>query len=650
MEDILLLCLITSKSSGLQGQPAMVTHQQGLGGTPAQVGFNAGDGVNFYALNTSRTAKILNIASESNVATPGRFMFRIDTEKIEDGGCNTGVNIANTNPLLIRSNPKRWKFGDTVELTWDQQQIPFSHQYVKLDIFYIILKEQTFELDWLHGGTVFPNISVDQQRASFQFLPRIYVGLFRLSPANGTDVWHTEAAWSDVFPVVPPSNTVSRTLCSVWYTSDKKLQAVSNDDSPPCPCTLNQALLDTGRFHRDPLCNSFTTGDTISLNCIHHGSADHCVRLNVLGSRGTGRLCCYDKTGNLMDARKLDGGGTVHRHHYFGSDGNIPFLSNFYFDIVPYLQCCVYQNETGNGGGQIRPLSLTANDMTTNIVGDTCPKFFERRPASDCKGYVPPRPARGNGDPHIKTLDGLPYTFNGAGEYVFIRDVDRNFTAQVRMEAVMINVEVRLNSIRVADVYLNGEPVDFHDARSLDIRGGSLFLLQEQVNNTKEFLVRFTKPLIAFSVKATADLINIITCLSDPELKGKVEGLLGNNDGNPDNDLQDDNGTVIAAMSPLRQIHYQFGEKFTSCGLPPDISNGQWNATGYTAGSKASLTCATGYIPVVSAEIVCGNDGLWDSKNVKCVPNTSGQDRLRLSLPMTIFVAFLLKFVTPDYL
>lgn len=453
-----------------------------------------------------------------------------------------------------------------------------------------------------------------------------------------------------------------------------------------------------------------------------------------------------------MDARKLDGGGTVHRHHYFGSDGNIPFLSNFYFDIVPYLQCCVYQNETGNGGGQIRPLSLTANDMTTNIVGDTCPKFFERRPASDCKGYVPPRPARGNGDPHIKTLDGLPYTFNGAGEYVFIRDVDRNFTAQVRMEAVMINgvkksasvftslvarsenvsdtVEVRLNSIRVADVYLNGEPVDFYDARSLDIRGGSLFLLQEQVNNTKEFLVRFTKPLIAFSVKATADLINIITCLSDPELKGKVEGLLGNNDGNPDNDLQDDNGTVIAAMSPLRQIHYQFGEKWritaeesmftypigktyndyavpsftpnfvapvmsddnavcggnfdcmydlqttgsieiamltkevteefevleqaaepvTSCGLPPDISNGQWNATGYTAGSKASLTCATGYIPVVSAEIVCGNDGLWDSKNVKCVPNTSGQDRLRLSLPMTIFVAFLLKFVTPDYL
>lgn len=55
--------------------------------------------------------------------------------------------------------------------------------------FWFVFQEQSFELDWLHGGTVFPNISVDQERASFQFLPRIYVALFRLSPADGTDVW-----------------------------------------------------------------------------------------------------------------------------------------------------------------------------------------------------------------------------------------------------------------------------------------------------------------------------------------------------------------------------------------------------------------------------------------------------------------------------
>ena len=36
------------------------------------------------------------------------------------------------------------------------------------------------------------------------------------------------------------------------------------------------------------------------------------------------------------------------------------------------------------------------------------------------------------GDPHIRTLDGLSYTFNGLGEYVLLETADGNFTLQGR--------------------------------------------------------------------------------------------------------------------------------------------------------------------------------------------------------------------------
>ncbi|XP_069107045.1 protein mesh-like [Argopecten irradians] len=65
----------------------------GLGGTPAQVGFNAGDGINYYAVNESRTAAIINLPRLSNVHVDGKFVFRIDTETIEQGGCNTGGTL-----------------------------------------------------------------------------------------------------------------------------------------------------------------------------------------------------------------------------------------------------------------------------------------------------------------------------------------------------------------------------------------------------------------------------------------------------------------------------------------------------------------------------------------------------------------------------
>ena len=40
----------------------------------------------------------------------------------------------------------------------------------------------------------------------------------------------------------------------------------------------------------------------------------------------------------------------------------------------------------------------------------------------------------GGGDPHIWTLDGTQYTFNGYGEYIMVESINANFTIQGRME------------------------------------------------------------------------------------------------------------------------------------------------------------------------------------------------------------------------
>ena len=49
----------------------------GLGGTPAQVGINRGDGVDFNVISESRSDDIINIASRSNINIPGVYVFSI---------------------------------------------------------------------------------------------------------------------------------------------------------------------------------------------------------------------------------------------------------------------------------------------------------------------------------------------------------------------------------------------------------------------------------------------------------------------------------------------------------------------------------------------------------------------------------------------
>ena len=59
----------------------------GLGGTPAHVGFNAGDGNRSATVPASRTPAIIDIETTSNVGILGMWVLQVDEEELEFGGC-----------------------------------------------------------------------------------------------------------------------------------------------------------------------------------------------------------------------------------------------------------------------------------------------------------------------------------------------------------------------------------------------------------------------------------------------------------------------------------------------------------------------------------------------------------------------------------
>ena len=64
----------------------------GLGGIPAQIGVNKGDGVGFETITKSRTQDIIKIASASNMGVPGVFVFKLSDADISIKNLNFTSN------------------------------------------------------------------------------------------------------------------------------------------------------------------------------------------------------------------------------------------------------------------------------------------------------------------------------------------------------------------------------------------------------------------------------------------------------------------------------------------------------------------------------------------------------------------------------
>ncbi|XP_032049167.1 mucin-4 [Aythya fuligula] len=200
-----------------------------------------------------------------------------------------------------------------------------------------------------------------------------------------------------------------------------------------------------------------------------------------------------------------------------------------------------------------------------------CSRFAEKRPRTGCEGYLPPTPASAFGDPHITTLDGLSYTFNGLGDFVLLLAGDawssfvlqgrtaRTGTAQATnfvafaaqyISSTTTTVEWALGSQGDIQVLLNNQTIQFAYSQDLgaEVHYSPGVLLVNSSSVTATF-----DGTVSVSISASAGLLSVVCSLPD-RYRNTTKGLLGVWDNNPADDFQMPNGTSIPVNSSEEEI------------------------------------------------------------------------------------------------
>ena len=186
--------------------------------------------------------------------------------------------------------------------------------------------------------------------------------------------------------------------------------------------------------------------------------------------------------------------------------------------------------------------------------------------------------ARGFGDPHLVTLDGYKYTFNGKGEFILVETMGEELILQGRMvetqtgndsnhtvssgtvfgafvakESDSDTVQIELNQEGLVAL-VNGETVDF-----------SMLLSQKFANVTVSdkgngtLSADFTSGSGIQVTERNGIISDILITVSD-EYFNRTRGLLGQFNRDSSDDLRPANSSApLPLNSSLEMIHYQFG-------------------------------------------------------------------------------------------
>ena len=184
--------------------------------------------------------------------------------------------------------------------------------------------------------------------------------------------------------------------CLDWFKEDalrdpNLLTQASSAD--PCPCNFFQAIFDS-RYRFD---------------FVAYYSSIYKARVYCFVSRFPAadlyQRCCYDLSPDSPSAGFVlwiftpvvksgrQRGSILSTNPVFSSQSSETYQLYKERDEEGYVQCC--------------------------HLSDKCEQFYKRRPSQDCSGYVPRPFTWGFGDPHVISMDGFKYTFNGIGEFVF---------------------------------------------------------------------------------------------------------------------------------------------------------------------------------------------------------------------------------------
>jgi hypothetical protein len=174
------------------------------------------------------------------------------------------------------------------------------------------------------------------------------------------------------------------------------------------------------------------------------------------------------------------------------------------------------------------------------------------------------------GDPHIFTFDGFHYDFQATGDFFLAKAEDSDLQVQVRQTPWVYNPAATINTGLATEV--DGNRVEFYYDQPLPlINNLPVFLELGQSQNLGQGSIS-RREIAGYGMKGDLYIITYPTgdvlsnavfngFLMDPTLdlanSRYLGGLLGNNNGNPDDDLALRDGTVLT--NPLAPEHL-YGE------------------------------------------------------------------------------------------
>ncbi|XP_053372974.1 uncharacterized protein LOC123561094 [Mercenaria mercenaria] len=218
---------------------------------------------------------------------------------------------------------------------------------------------------------------------------------------------------------------------------------------------------------------------------------------------------------------------------------------------------------------------------------NNCNFYYEVRPRTQgCYFRSLFRFGGGFGDPHISTLDGVTYTFNGYGEYILLRITSADFEIQSRTErakksdgsdseatiftAFVIQssdvwLQVELNNEKTGiNLFVGTNKTDWADyTGEFQSKGDNFTYVTDALSLSRDnntLVTSFSGTGVAFNVTYNVGLLQMSTGLLNT-YNNKTSGLLGNFNG----DVTDDYfpraaSSALPSNSTERMIFKDFGQ------------------------------------------------------------------------------------------
>ncbi|WP_428667055.1 VWD domain-containing protein [Runella sp.] len=185
-------------------------------------------------------------------------------------------------------------------------------------------------------------------------------------------------------------------------------------------------------------------------------------------------------------------------------------------------------------------------------------------------------PAHSTADPHLMTHDGTGFDFQSHGEYIATKSTTDNFEIQVRQEDVYKTGRVTMNTglavqtgtdvvcvtVKPNRLFVNKQVQDLNTLTALPLKDGAS--IKKTKDNGRDVINITNKngDLIKVIIQGT-DYLDYYLYLTENR-KSKVIGLLGNYDGNKNNDIQIRNGENILINGSLdfNKLHSNYADSW----------------------------------------------------------------------------------------